>query len=233
MGIDVCGNRRVSFTDAHQNLVDTRSRSYIAAENLDGLLVYDIFKRRRARGVGKGDGNPLVYALKRMNGYSITSSELVKFLPAFRHNLSTVLTAVSFDVVVFLPSKSSISQGLARRASAFSNVGVEHDVFGKQRHRVALNSLPTTNHSDVISLRNILSKNSSKLISMKDIPTNLRYLVNPLYMKNNLFFSRFAGKRVLVVDDLLATGSSMRGAASLLLNGGCASVVGLCLFSSV
>lgn len=76
-GIDVKLDRRVFVTDKHEKLVDTSvtNNPTVIKTLIPNVEVYSIFQRKEG---DVGDGNPLLYALKKEKGYVLTNATKTK-----------------------------------------------------------------------------------------------------------------------------------------------------------
>ncbi len=82
MGLIVTESKEVYFDPNREFLVNTSIESNPQSQRYSGVLVYSIFRRLHTQSNGQnnsGDGNPLIFALKEMKGYSITTEEWGKF----------------------------------------------------------------------------------------------------------------------------------------------------------
>lgn len=83
MGIDITVNGVVSFNPNHEKFVSTSVSFNPKLKNISvkgyrgNLLIYSVFTRMKSN--DNRDGNPLIYAMKGLKGYSITFREIVKF----------------------------------------------------------------------------------------------------------------------------------------------------------
>jgi hypothetical protein len=68
-------------------------------------------------------------------------------------------------------------------------------------------------------------------VSMKDIPNGIRMFFDPLVQSGEL--PDIEGKKVLLVDDLMSSGTTLGSAASILSGGKSCQLSGLCLLSSL
>lgn len=72
-GIDVNG-KIVSYNPNHQNFVDTSVENNPTTNiGFDKIPVYSVFTRKKMSPTDKRDGNPLLYALKKENGWQFKS----------------------------------------------------------------------------------------------------------------------------------------------------------------
>ncbi len=71
MGIEVSATKAVSINVTHEHGVDTSIARNPAVLKFAGMFLMHIF-RRNQRGTRADDGNPLIYAVKKLNSFTIT-----------------------------------------------------------------------------------------------------------------------------------------------------------------
>lgn len=186
MGIDVVNNSDVVFNGSHDDLVITCPSKNPTLAIINGMDVQSIFRRVKSKN-RSGDGNPLIYALKRKKGFRISSREIVRFLPDFQSILSTALRDKRFDMVIPMPSSYPISRILASRAVRTIGLGsIKHNYLRKKNNGEVLaelhrDTIPKEHSSLASSLRKKLEKSDSGAsFSMKDVDLQLRPFIQPL-----------------------------------------------------
>jgi pyrimidine operon attenuation protein/uracil phosphoribosyltransferase len=239
LGIDVSIDRKVAFSEHHQNLLDTSIEKNPVLSKINGIPVRSIYRRRKSKDQ-KNDGNPLIYAMKQKHGYTISARETMKFLDSFYVILEKALDGFEADIIIPLPSSHKINTIFSRRISrVLNNAEIRSGLFVKKTTSEVIEELDLGGISsksvkkDAQRLINDLSKTpKNSVFSMKEVSNQrLRKLINPL---------RFSGEglpidpkaKILLVDDLLASGSSMKGAFNaMVVEQECKNLQGLCLFS--
>ena len=243
MGIDV-DNYNVSFNPNHNRLLNTSVKKSPTSIVLYGVPIAFIFKRemnrstRKNRTINKpGDGNQLIYALKRKKRYRISSRELSKFIPNFNEILEKIVRGKKYDLIIYLPSSYKIGEILANRVQRQLPASrIEHNSFRKSTVGSVLAG---------INVNNILKKDKSEVtavlahmknmeqdadFSISEVSNSIRKYFNPI--KQGPFIHN--GKDILIVDDLYATGTPMLHAINLVRKANPkAKIEGLCLFSSL
>ena len=84
MGIDIINDNQILFNNTHQKLVNTNINSNPTTTIVHNISIHSIYKRVKTRS-NQWDGNPLIYALKNQKGYSLSRTELKKFLYSFHY----------------------------------------------------------------------------------------------------------------------------------------------------
>jgi len=227
LGIEV-NKGIVTVNDNHENLVDTGLSSNPHINYIDNnYKVYSVFKRKKHKRNKpfnqKGDGTPLIYALKLMHDTSIAKSEIKKLIPNFSIILNLIAKEINPELIISIPSAYGISKIVSSRLSKVSgNHTIVEGVFRKASIQEAI---------DNVDLRSISSKYENKLnaeigsllkgdnlnnnFSLKVIKNQLRPAFNPLIINDT---SQIPSKikAITLVDDLLSTGTTLLGAIKLL-----------------
>lgn len=246
MGLNVIDNN-VFFVEDHQKLLNTSkiTKPWINDVPPKGktLKVYSLFQRRRSnRGEKGGDGNPLIYALKGHKEHIVCCREMVKLKPFFDHNLSVCIKYLDFDVVVLSPSSYGIASFLFTRLVKLEvNAIFCQEVFEKVTNKDIIAQIKSNilgkqtpkNRRYYTSLLNRLEKNPDLIFSMKDVRPQYRKGLL-VYKFTDVFNNEMVkNKKILLIDDLLATGSSLLTAQELLVGAGVKTVSALCIFSAL
>ena len=222
LGIDV-ENKNVYLNDNHSRLVDTSFR-YNPVEHDIGLdrYIVAVFQRKKQRRKSRGreaanDGSPLMYALKGINGYSISEAD-----ENIIYNRAGLLCQnrfdnESFDVIVPLPSSKPVAKRLAHICADEVGSQVVEDCFSKATNRevvAQLNQLSIQEHrKGLLELKKKLETNPNGEFTMKDVDRKLRGFISPIVLNPG---GRGVYSRVLLVDDLVSTGSSFKSACEVL-----------------
>jgi hypothetical protein len=233
MGIDVDAHKVVTFSAVHEQRVVTDPARPIPQANYGPLSVVSIF-RRQITPHDTDDGNPLIYALKGKFGYTMPYGDFRLLYSAAAQILPNALAGVNFDLVVPLPSSSPVAGIIAQRAARQrgrcqvlqcldkATVGqvlalAPAAATIKKRHRGEYTS----------QLAKLQRLDPGLLIEMKALKGPVRPYFAPV-MANGLAV-QCAGRHVLLVDDILSSGSSLTAAQAALHGAGAASVSALTL----
>lgn len=235
MGIDVSAAKVVTYNPAHQRRVVTDVSRAPPVTNLDGVRVASIFQRRTVKSDNL-DGNPLIYALKGKFGYTMPYGSFRGILGCAKVILPTALAGIHYDVVVPLPSSSSVAAIFAKRASrARGGCPIRH-CFEKATHGQALAlAAPVAEvearwRRDYKAQLNQLQKaNPDHMFEMKHVKLPLRPYFTPLVANETA--AQLVGANILFVDDILGSGTSLIAAAKALQPHGPAAMAGLTLMS--
>ncbi len=241
MGIDVNNKKKVSFNPSHERLVNTSvdSNPKIKRVSVKGyensILVFSIFSRRRSSD-GR-DGNPLIYAFKCLNNYSITKDEVLKFRPNFKKVIKKINQLKQFDcdVIVTIPSSSNVVKIVARLVGFILKKKVISDFFEKCTvyevvSKINIDRVDYYDQNNVSgAIYTLCLKGEDLIFNIKDINNDIRHYFKPLKIKNNYNFS---DKNVVIIDDVLSSGTSLISGLELIPLG-YKKVVGLTLLSSL
>jgi Phosphoribosyl transferase domain len=236
VGIDVSDNKIVTYNPNHQQRVVT-SLSGAHRADLGDVTVSSIFARRKSKR-DERDGNPLIYALKDKFGYSIPYESVRHLYNCASANLPLCLANGAYCVVVPLPSSSKLtyilSQRMARRQSDCPMIScLDKTTIGQVLAMAPQPQLVEKRYrKKFISQINTLQKmEPNSVFEMKAVEMALRPYFTPL-MPNSCI-GNIAGMDVLLVDDILGSGTSILSATKILLAAGARSVSAVTLMGSL
>jgi hypothetical protein len=239
LGIDITNDNQILFNNTHQKLVNTDINSNPTTSIIHNIKIHSIYKRVKTKS-NHWDGNPLIYALKNQKGYRLSRAEFKKFLYSFHFILNKLLEDKNYDLILVLPSSSNVAKGVAKKVSnSLTKTLNVHDIFEKQSISEVIEKIDisvVSNKNKLKELKHQLSKlqkmDKNKTFSMKNVPPKIREYFVPLKLKAKFDFSHY--KNILIVDDLLATGNSIKSARDIILiQNSKVNIEGLCLFSGL
>lgn len=238
MGIIVDVNKSVIYDGKTNNLINSRVKNNPIMQSMDGMDVYSIFRRVKSN-TSVGDGNPLIHALKSARGYSIDLPNILAFMPEFNAILKKAAMYCQSDHVMPVPSRSRVAEMCAMRVSRCTRGEFQKAVLQKKTHRdicIDIDLLLRTGNLRRVEerllgdVRRRLARSPSAYFEMKLVDQSFRKYFAPFKVRNPGMIP--AASSVLLVDDLLSTGTSLRCAKDLLALHGVVDVKFLCLFSS-
>jgi pyrimidine operon attenuation protein/uracil phosphoribosyltransferase len=216
VGIDVSKQKEVAYNGNHQDLLDTSIERNPKRKTINKIIVFSIFKRKK-HADSNVDGSPFMHSLKGNNGYSITITELLNFRKNFYSILDKALDGKHFDLVIPLSSSSQVNEYFARRIARRCGAQLIVNAFEKKLIKEVIVDL-----EGLLDLQDNLAKERTKLLNylnkaqegkqfaIKEVRNHrLRKKINPF--KANIGLN-IQGKRILIVDDLIASGASLHGA---------------------
>ena len=236
---------------------ETDSFDFVWNEDLPGDLV-DLKLQRYNRLLSTKDGNKVYYAYKFNKTEGDKMSELrdsIKYLDTkvskqdvdlmiskAVNNFNSIAPLSSFDLIVTPKSTSKVLDLLKNfmHAKAGSNTMVVSDLFIKNTidniefDEEKLNKIPEDKRNQI---RAILNKAFSKQdYKLKSVPPRYRkFILN--FMKFNTdaekrAFNSIVNNRVLVIDDILREGTTIKNMVKLLYSAGAEEVISFALLTS-
>jgi len=232
MGIDVDAHKVVTFNALHEHRVVTDPTRPIPRARYGRLDIVSLF-RRQITSHDTDDGNPLIYALKGKFGYTMPYRDFRLLYIAAMQILPNALADVNFDMAVPLPSSSVVAAIIAQRArpgcavvpcldkATIGQVLAIAPAAGKikRRHRGEYTS----------QLAKLQRLDPTLMIEMKTLKGPVRPYFSPVVASG--LAVQCANRHVLLVDDILSSGSSLMAAEAALHAAGAASVSALTLLS--
>ncbi|MDQ2045100.1 phosphoribosyltransferase [Pseudoalteromonas sp. 20-92] len=237
MGIDICRAHKVSLNETHeQRLVTSIERNPV--ESLKENLLVKCVYRRTKYGDYQRDGNPFIYALKRKSPYSITNSELFRFRPSFKEILFKMCQDIDVDFVLGVPSSHQIVSHFGNRVARQIRAVYIDDYFSKQTVGDVLStfSLTSVNDKHKKAVKKVLSTykklDANEEVSLKKIENKIRHYFEPVKINPSYSGVNIDGN-ILIVDDLLSTGTTLLSSARILSSRGINIAGGFCLLSDL
>ncbi|MGU9961809.1 MAG: hypothetical protein ACNYPF_02170 [Candidatus Puniceispirillales bacterium WSBS_2018_MAG_OTU23] len=235
MGIDA-NNKTITLNHTHNKRVITDVRRLPHRFLIGNIVCYGLFQRVKKKG-NDGDGNPLIYALKNLNGWSFGGGTKIALWQISQTVMRQILAkqpADVADVILYLPSSSALphyigglynrtlgkalvsksvmrkktTQEVSRQISGLVLVGKQQDAHSRLLDDLE-NSLPNTEYQ--MKLRPHIIRKYVDSFTVIDNPDDL------------------VGLNVLLIDDIVSSGSSLRCAAEICMKLGANTVTGLCL----
>ncbi|CAB0151377.1 Adenine phosphoribosyltransferase [Pseudidiomarina piscicola] len=237
MGIDVSRDKFVTLNEDHQLRLVTCPDRNPALKKYPNLLTYSVYRRTKD-GDKERDGNPFIYALKKTKGFRIRSRELVRFNPSFDAILDKIMERVPCGGLVTVPSSYPVAEILARRISRKNGAEIFNSIFKKatvgeviagfdqaavkRQHRAEVKS----------QLATFAKLDPNELVTLKEMRNKIRPYFNPLSLNTDLL-ECLPAENLLLVDDLLSTGTTISNAAKLLKASGFNVAGAVCLLSAL
>lgn len=208
--------------------------------HLDDFQVYSLFRRRRLS-TSEADGNPLIFALKSLNKFRIDDDNRAAMWDTAGKIFASWSRPWKPTCVVSIPSTHSTSNDLGLLVAEW--LGIEH---------VSSNSICKKTVAEVIADAELLKEGGGvpdldlrafkkqlgrlssappgKLFQMKEVKdVSVRHYFQP--WKNSAQVAMSTGHDILLVDDLIASGASLKTCAEFFVGSGCSVLGGLSLFS--
>lgn len=245
MGIDISADKRISFNPVHEHRVITatgKNPKITVLGNTDKITVYSIYRRTKFGDTDR-DGNPLIYSLKGIYNYRITNEELCKFKPSFITILNKIKQRIPERpcTLFAMPSSSNVSYILTRRISRLFGITMHTHGVIKRTARDVLEYYDTTSPYIADSHKRMVFRVLAELrksapntaFSMKHVPNKVRHYFPPWQLNPDFNYTMVNNSTVILVDDLLSTGTTLISASAELRNAGLSCTTAICLLSNL
>ncbi|MCG3686549.1 hypothetical protein L5F35_10025 [Aliarcobacter butzleri] len=218
MGIDL-NKRQVIYNSTHQERVDTSIHLNSNWQRKNTVLTATLLKRRRTK--DNIDGNPLIYALKNINGYTIDKKNLFPIIKNALKNLDTALNQKNYDLIVCIPSSGLIVNKLSLRVqrrlplTKISNYVLKKCINKDIIKSIDLSTIKNKQHNhDVKEVLKKLKSNQGSQFVLKEIKSNVRKYFNPIKISNPYLLRD--SQNILLLDDALSSGTTLYFAQKLI-----------------
>lgn len=228
------------FDDTHQKRVDTSLENNPTSETICDVDVYHVFRRNKT-GDKDRDGNPLIYAMKGMNGYGIVPMYRQMFFRRADEIIATIAGKFEADFVMPIPSsygfcgevaeRVSNAMGVPLLASNFILKKTIGEVLAQYGELVPDDLKPKARQEYKSQLAVWRRMDEHRHVSMKEIDNSIRRCFQHLKISDDP--PDIAGRKIVVVDDLMSTGTSLISTFELLRSAGAVVSGGVCFLSGL
>ena len=228
----------VSYNPSHEENVDTTIENNTSKDDtiVPGVSVWSIFKRKKGL---RGDGNPLIYALKGENGWHFRSEEdknaIERQFDIIAEKFSTIHP---IGVTIIIPSGSELNEHIAGIVMSKSkNAEVINGVICKltteEVDRIVLEDMNSTFRKHYGEKFNAAYQTLCGYLDEMDEKRNgafSRHLVLDKEMRNVLdvtlklstdrfaeFANKINGQDILIVDDTISRGQTIKEACNIMM----------------
>jgi len=228
----------VSYNPSHEENVDTSIENNPSKDDtiVPGVSVWSIFKRKKGL---RGDGNPLIYALKGENGWHFRSEEdknaIERQFDIIAEKFSTIHP---IGVTIIIPSGSELNEHIAGIVMSKSkNAEVINGVICKltteEVDRIVLEDMNSTFRKHYGEKFNAAYQTLCGYLDEMDEKRNgafSRHLVLDKEMRNVLdvtlklstdrfaeFANKINGQDILIVDDTISRGQTIKEACNIMM----------------
>lgn len=226
MGIEVSATKFVTINDQHQHGVNTLVASNPTRGYLAGTRTLHVFKRNHMGNRYRDDGNPLIHALKGTRGYGIQAYWRSQFDTRATQILTSCLPEIQKnDYLLPTPSSSPFCANFTAQVSQLSSVPILPATFLDKRTIGEVLADIQANPPKVKPGLQEAFDDEVHVLQRAD--QNMPYKTKKAANRVRTLFRFFKtvnqvpdidGKRILIVDDLLATGSSLFSMRDILQN---------------
>lgn len=231
-GINVSLDRRVTMTDEHELLVDTslNNNPTYSDQILNGIRVWSIFKRKEGL-PDEGDGNPMLYALKHENNYTLTNPKVVsRRIEDISQKLLSITQGI--DVTIMLPSSNQLNKYFAgviakkcKNPKYIPDVLVKLSIEEVDNYIFNKDSLFRKHYGKKFEQAYAIFKNYCRGMEkgfqfhmIYDI--DMRKVIEHTISLNNKLYSKYIkainDKNIILVDDSITLGQSLKEATSII-----------------
>ncbi|WP_162150339.1 phosphoribosyltransferase family protein [Asticcacaulis sp. AC460] len=240
MGLNITEDKVVEFDDSHQKRVDTSFESNPRVGKVGQLKVYHLLRRNKT-GDQDRDGNPLIYALKEMYGYRIAPVDRQRFIERAAAVLERINDQIAADFIMPVPSSKPFCAEFAQIVADVTGIPYLDSAFIRKRtvgEMLAqygdnvpkqLNKSASTRYKALIA--GWRDAHARQMVSMKDIDTKIRPHFDPLALTEDV--PNIKGARIIIVDDLMSSGSSLTSTCNALASTGCSVPAAICFLSGL
>lgn len=240
MGINVYADRTVIVDHSHQDLVDTSTEGNPTEGMIGTLRVQYVFRRKTTRGHDR-DGNPLVYALKEMNGYRMQPMYHRMLFGRADEILAAFVGGLDVDLLVDVPSSKPLCAMFAVRVSEVSGLPLVRSTFLRKRTvgevldgidaGFPLFAKDRDEKAFKAELGRLRRTKRDINFQMKELSKPMRRFFQPFTFDGQI--PAFDGRRVALIDDLVSSGASIISVADCLRGQGAIVERGVCLLSDL
>ncbi len=240
MGINVYANKTVIIDHSHQELVDTSIEGNPTEGAIDGLRIQYVFRRKTTKGHDR-DGNPLVYALKEMNGYRMQPMYHQMLYKRADEILAAFVGDLEVDALVDVPSSKPLCRLFAKQVAKVSGLPlVESNFLRKRTVGEVLDAIDAsfpqfTKDRDERAFKAELGQlrraKRDTDFQMKEVTKPMRRFFQPFTVSGEV--PVLEGQRIALIDDLVSSGTSIISVAECLREQGAIVERGVCLLSDL
>ncbi len=240
MGINVYANKTVIIDHSHQELVDTSTEGNPTEGAIDGLRLQYVFRRKTKKGHDR-DGNPLVYALKEMNGYRMQPMYHQMLYKRADEILTAFVGDLDVDVLVDVPSSKPLCRSFAKQVSKASGLPlVESSFLRKRMVGEVLDAIDAgfpqfakdrDERAFKAALGQLRRAKRDTDFQMKEVAKPMRRFFQPFTISGEV--PVLEGQRIALIDDLVSSGTSIISVAECLREQGAIVERGVCLLSDL
>lgn len=229
MGINISTTNYVTLDHTHQRRVDTSLESNPTFQRLNGINVRHIF-RRNQDGDPDRDGNPLVKAMKGMGQFNIIPMYRNQVMMRAEQVLQSFAPSIECDMIMPMPSGYPFAAEVAQLVCnvtgkpyldpKFIRKRTVGEMLGQYDGNIPEGLTPSLSKAvkgQLYDWKKASAADATQSVSMKRIDPKIRMFFQPLALMEAA--PDLTDARVLVVDDLMSSGASVRSVAAVLSTG--------------
>jgi hypothetical protein len=213
-GIDIDKHKKiVTFNSSHDNNVSTSIELNPTYDYINKYPVISIFKRKKSN--DGFDGNPLVYALKGIKGWTISKRDIILLLKQFIKISEKI--EYKYDTIISIPSSKSLNNDFLYRLNEIikCECSITDGMFSKMEVEEVVDNIEydkmTKEEQD--KMVNAISKMGA-FFTFKEVPSGLRKYIKNIWNDNFschglTYADKINGKNILVLDDTISSGQTI------------------------
>lgn len=230
--------KTVAYNPSHEENVDTSTDNNPTMDGdiVPNVQVWSIFKRKRGL---RGDGNPLVYALKGEGGWKFRSQEDAKAIESQFHLIAEKFAAMyPIGITVIIPSGNELNQHIAEVVMSKSDnaeliEGVICEMTTEEVDEIVLDfdSQFRKYYKDDFNTKYYELGRYLDTMDKERGGTFSRHLVKNQEMRNVLdttlklskdryaeFANKINGQHILLIDDTISRGQTIINACKIMMD---------------
>lgn len=210
-GIDINKkNKTIQINLSHEKGLNTSISNNPTYYDIDGIKIISIFQRKKEENF---DGNPLLYALKGLNGWKIENFDIETLLKQFIRISEKI--DHDYDTLIQVPSSNELNNIFMKRLNKIlhaKNKLTDIGIYKKDIEEVFYDCVDWKNMNEVEEkeMENSFKKMGENF-TFKFIPTYLRkYIKN--YYNNDLdddISDLINNKNIAILDDTVSSGKTI------------------------
>jgi hypothetical protein len=212
-GIDIdYKNKKVKINLEHENGIDTSILNNHLYNKVNNYDVISIFTRKKYQ---RSDGNPLLYSLKCLNGWSIDKYDISLLLKQFIKICDKIDPV--YDTIIKIPSGNELNNifmdrinNIIKCENKISNLLTKLEADMVWMDGVDFKSM---NSIEIEDLESDFMK-MSEFFSFKSVRPNLRKYIKKIYDDNWIgveldVADKINNKNILILDDTISSGQTI------------------------
>jgi hypothetical protein len=195
--------------------------------------MYTVYKK--AKDADKEQYNEVLSTIKGQNSnYSMDVESYDKFLTRTALYLSKIVTSENIDTIIVMETSSRLLADLMVKMNKYLPKYYEMQTYNKgifknpEISAIEISTQHELKPNTIKELERILTKaNEKSYFSIKKVPAQFRDLIKNWLKINNKILSKIVDKRVMLIDDIVTTGSTVKEASVLIEEAGAKSLIGI------
>lgn len=201
--------------------------------------MFSVYKK--ASSADKKEYQEVLSALKGQSSqYTMDLDSYDKFLKRTALYLSKIVTQNSIDTIIVLDTSSKLLPDLMIKMNRYLPKYYDIHTYNKGLFKnpniseIQISTQYNLQDKTIRELQRVLDKaNQDQYFSIKKVPTQFRQLIKNWLVVNDKILSQIVDKNVMIVDDIITTGTTAKEAASLIQDAGAASLIGISIIKGI